>query len=472
MAVKEAVPKKSKSKWSWKKKTGIAVLILALLYIGISIYFMSHFFFGTKINGYESQFKNVEEVKTYMKEYSENYKLTLKERLDREETISADEIGLSFLDDGKIEKIKEGQNGFFWISALWKDYTYEKAISFQYDETALQTKVNALDCFKKDMVIKPKNAYPRYSKYNKKYMIVNEVEGNTVKKEELLDKVEGAIHGDEYVIDLEKAGCYENPKYYRDNEKVVAANKELNKYAAAKITYDMDYTTEVVDAADIHEWLSVDKNYKVTIEKEKIREFMTWMGEKYNTAGRTRIFTTPGGSTIRVSGGTYGWRLNQVDETEELYKLVKKGAVEKKEPLYIQKGQKRDKDGDDIGDTYVAISISGQYMWFYKNGSCLISTPVVTGNTSKGRGTPTGVYAIAFKQRNHTLRGQGYASFVNYWMPFYEYRGIGIHDSSWRSSYGGSIYCSNGSHGCVNTPYSAAQYIYQNIEPGTPVIVY
>ncbi|MDO4556016.1 MAG: L,D-transpeptidase family protein [Lachnospiraceae bacterium] len=471
VAVKEAENIQKKS-GSWKKRIGIAVVILAVLYIGISIFFLSHYFFGTKINGYDCQFKTADEVKTYMKEYGENYTLTLKERLDREEVITASDLSLTFVDDGKLEKIKEEQNGFLWIKALFQDYEYEKAVTFEYDEAALKAKFDALDCFDKTKVIAPENAYPRYSKYNKKYMIVSEVEGNTVKSEELFAKIETAIQNDEYVIDLDEAGCYENPEYYRDNEAVIAANDTLNQYASAKITYDMDYTTEVVDAADIHKWLSVDENYEVTIDKTKIRDFMTWMGEKYNTAGRTRQFTTPGGSTISVSGGTYGWRLNQVDETEKLYKLVKKGAVKKRTPLWIQKGLPRDKDGDDIADTYIAISTSAQYMWFYKDGECLISTSVVTGDTTKGRGTPSGVYAIAFKQRNHTLTGQGYASFVNYWLPFYEYRGIGIHDASWRSSYGGSIYRGNGSHGCVNTPYSAVQYIYENVEVGTPVIVY
>lgn len=472
MAVKEAPKTAKNSKWSRKKKIGITLGILAALYIGISIYFMSHFYFGTTINGYDSQFKTIDEVKSYMKEYGRNYSLTLKERLDREETITSSDIGLTFSDDGKIEKLKENQNGFLWISCLWKDNTYEKAVTFEYDEKALKDKFDSLNCFKKEMVIAPKNAYPRYSKYNKKYIIVNEVEGNTVKKEELFAKIEYAIQNDEHTIDIEKADCYENPEYNREHEKVIAANELMNQYAASKITYDMDYTKEVVDHEDIHKWLSVDKDYNVTIEKDKIREFMAWMGEKYNTVGRGRKFTTPGGSQITVYGGTYGWRLNQVDETEKLYKLIKKGAVKEREPLYIQKGLPRDKKGHDIGDTYIAISLSGQYMWFYKNGECIISTSVVTGNPSKGRSTPKGTYAIAFKQRNHTLRGEGYASFVNYWLPFYEYRGIGIHDASWRNSFGGSIYRSNGSHGCVNTPYGAVQYIYQNVEPGTPVIVY
>ena len=68
------------------------------------------------------------------------------------------------------------------------------------------------------------------------------------------------------------------------------------------------------------------------------------------------------------------------------------------------------------------------------------------------------------------LRGQGYASPVKYWMPFYG--NYGIHDASWRSSFGGDIYLTNGSHGCVNTPRDAMQVIFENVEKGTPVVLY
>ena len=57
-------------------------------------------------------------------------------------------------------------------------------------------------------------------------------------------------------------------------------------------------------------------------------------------------------------------------------------------------------------------------------------------------------------------------------MPFYG--GVGIHDAdSWRgSSYGGTIYQTSGSHGCINTPTANAAVIYENIEIGTPIVCY
>ena len=49
---------------------------------------------------------------------------------------------------------------------------------------------------------------------------------------------------------------------------------------------------------------------------------------------------------------------------------------------------------------------------------------------------------------------------------------IGMHDANWRSSFGGDIYKTNGSHGCINLPPSVAQELYGYVEKGTPVICY
>lgn len=99
-----------------------------------------------------------------------------------------------------------------------------------------------------------------------------------------------------------------------------------------------------------------------------------------------------------------------------------------------------------------------------------MSTDFVSGDPTHGNQTSTGVYSLKYKERNATLKGEDYATPVSFWMPFND--GQGMHDATWRSSFGGSIYMGSGSHGCVNLPYSAAASIYENISSGDPVIVY
>ena len=200
-----------------------------------------------------------------------------------------------------------------------------------------------------------------------------------------------------------------------------------------------------------------------------INEIGEKLADKYDTVGIKRNFTSICGNKVSVSGGTYGWRIDQKAETKNLVKTIKKGKSVKIKPEYAHRAKSRKKF--DIGSTYVEVSLGEQHMWFYKNGKTLVSTDVVTGDISKGHGTPTGVYYILYKTTDYTLTGQGYASHVDYWLPFIQI-GVGIHDSSWRGSYGGGIFTYDGSHGCVNTPRSAVQKIYNNIESTYPVVVH
>ena len=160
--------------------------------------------------------------------------------------------------------------------------------------------------------------------------------------------------------------------------------------------------------------------------------------------------------------------IDQEAEIEALTDHIKKGEVIVKEPAYIQKANQRGED--DIGNTYLEINLTRQHLWFYKDGKLITHGPVVTGNPSRGFSTVLGSYMVVYKQKNATLVGPGYAAKVTYWMPFFG--GIGVHDATWRSSFGGEIYKHRGSHGCVNAPFSLAKIIFENIEEGTPVIIY
>ena len=125
---------------------------------------------------------------------------------------------------------------------------------------------------------------------------------------------------------------------------------------------------------------------------------------------------------------------------------------------------------DDIGDTYIEVDMTNQMMYYYVEGKLEIETPVVTGNISLRRGTPEGTNYVYNKQKNRILRGEDYATPVAYWIPV---RGaIGIHDASWRSKYGGEIYKTNGSHGCINTPLEEVAKLYDMVEIGTPCVMF
>ena len=127
-------------------------------------------------------------------------------------------------------------------------------------------------------------------------------------------------------------------------------------------------------------------------------------------------------------------------------------------------------EGNDYGDSYVEINLTAQHLFLYKDGQLVIDSDFVSGNASKENGSPTGAYGITYTQKDATLRGDDYETPVAYWMPFAG--NVGMHDASWRSKFGGSIYKYGGSHGCINLPVNVAKVIYENVGKNYPVLVY
>ncbi|MCD8019536.1 MAG: L,D-transpeptidase/peptidoglycan binding protein [Clostridiales bacterium] len=455
--------------WSIRKRIGVIVAIFAVVYGMISVFFYFHYYPGTTINGYECGFKSVEKVTEIISEGVSTYEIRITERDDQEETITASQVGLAFVDDGKVEAIKEEQKPYAWAIYFLSDWEYADSITLDVDEESYENTYNALSAFDENLVVAPVDAYSEYNKETNTYDIIEEIYGNKVKKKKFYDILRQAIIEQKSSVDIEEEECYKNPTYTKDSEEIVSSNETLNKYVSTDIVYDFEDRTQELTGKTIHKWLTLTDDFKVKLNEEKVADYVAKMAEKYDTVGVERSFTSIAGNNITVSGGTYGWKIDQEAETAKLIKQIKKGKQTTRELEYEHIAKSRAEN--DLGDTYVEVDLSSQHMWFYKNGEILVSTDVVTGNTSNGHGTPTGVYYILYKTTNYTLTGDDYSSFVNYWMPFTQ-SGVGIHDSSWRSSYGGSIYTYNGSHGCVNTPYSAVQTIYNNIQSTYPVVVH
>lgn len=446
--------------------TIISLCILLIIYFGMTRYFMNHFYFGSEINSISVSGKSVEDAKIVTTAKLRDYMLNLKERGGKSEQIKANDIGLKYSSDEEFKKLKDRQNSFKWILAFFTDEDCKMTVGLSFDEKLLKKQIDKLSCFKSSNIIEPKN--PSFKYVDNNYEIVDEVPGNKVDKDILYSRVAGSILNEEAEIDLESVGCYIKPKYNSESTKIIKVRDTLNKYVSSKIIYIFGNRKETLDGTIINKWLTVDKNFKVTFDEKKIKNYIDVLSKTYNTIGKTRKFVTSSGKTINIGGGDYGWSIDKAKETQNLIKDIKQGKTITKEPVYSQTAFSH--ADNYIGNTYVEIDLAKQYLWFYKNGSLIVQGDVVTGNVRRNHSTPTGIYRLKYKQRGVILRGPGYASYVTFWMPFN--RGIGIHDARWRSVFGGSIYWTNGSHGCVNSPYNLAKTIFNNIEKGTPVICY
>ncbi|MFA4032537.1 peptidoglycan binding domain-containing protein [Blautia stercoris] len=456
---------------------GLVILILlglAAAYIAIGYYYQDKFYEGTIINGTDCSNQNVAYIKDIVKKEAEVYSLTIKERGDTQDMIDASDIQITYKDDNEIETIMKQQDAWKWIFRIGKDKNYTVSQENSYDETSLESYVNQMACMQDTNMTAPQDAYMKDN--GSSYEIVPEVEGNTLDKTKTLETIKEAVDKREKEVSLEDAGCYVEPAVRQNDETLKKEVEQLNKMTSAQYVLDFGSGQETVDRNKLQSWLKEDEaNHTYSFDETAVKQYVIDLSSKYNTEGKARSFVTSGGQTVNLTTGDYGYRLWQDKTTESLLTAMNSGESQTVEVTWLYKGQTH--EGNEINGTYVEISISEQRMWFYKNGSLIVDTPVVTGNPNTGHATPAGgVWKLKDKKSPFTLTAynpdgsQQYAEPVTYWMPFNG--GVGIHDLTKRTAFGGDIYLTNGSHGCVNTPLDAVATIYNNIEINTPIVVY
>lgn len=459
---------------SKRKKIALVVILLCIIlilgiYFAAAGYFSRHFYPGTRINGMDVGTMNAQQVKKQMQDKVREYTLTIHERGDGLETITAAQLEMDYKDDGEIEELIKAQNPWMWVVSMTRKKDLAVDAGRTYNESVIDTLVEQLDCMDETAMVQPQDA--KIERTDTGFAIAPETEGNALDGEEVKNAVRQAVSELKSEISLEELGLYKKPSVYGNDQELKSRVDELNRMTAAQITYDFKDRTFTADSKTISAWIVDDGQGGFVLDENAASRFVYNMAYDTDTFGQRREFTTFHGNTVSLKGGDYGWVIDKEATTQALIESVRNGVTETREPVYLYTGKER--ASNDIGGTYVEVSISEQRMWCYKDGKVIVDTPVVTGlESDPARMTPRGgVWAIDAKKSPSVLTSDvyGYRQPVTFWMPFNG--DVGIHDLE-RSGWGGDVYLTNGSHGCVNTPYDKAEIIYNTVEIGTPVVVY
>ncbi len=445
-----------------------SVLLFFLIYLGAAVFFCYHFLPGTVINGIDVSGKSVDQVEQQMIEEIYSYEIKIKARENKEETLTGKDIKLRSIFDGTLEKELKEQNIFAWPSALARERHIEVRTMVYFDKGALERETSKWEILDKEKMKQPEDA--RVSEYlpGEGYKIVTEKDGTTVKVKKFMDQLRRAILQLEDTFSLDEQGCYTKPKRTSGSKNLKKQVKVMNQFAQTSITYQFGTEEEILDGKTISAWIFVDQDGEVNVSQEQITAYVDYLADKWDTVGKSKKLVTTYGTEVVIEDGDYGWRIDREKEFQVLKELILSGEVAVREPEYDRWANSR--NGNDYGDTYVEVNLGTQHLFYYKDGQLLMESDFVSGNDEKNWNTPPGAFGLYYKERNRVLRGEGYASPVSFWMPFNG--GVGFHDATWRRSFGGSYYLRNGSHGCINLPYSAAKKLYDNIEAGCAVLVY
>lgn len=447
----------------------IVVLICSLMIIILAVLVVNYstkaFQYKTYINGIECSFLNIEGTIDKLERKINNSKLTLLFADNKQYTC----LGTYF--DLKVNNKKEIENALF--KQREEDSNEEKQYNITQLYTLNENKVReylaSLGIFKTEMK-EPKDAYLEFDGKDE-VIIKKEVYGNKINFDEACEYMISGLKKGETIIDFRKITNIE-PKIKATDQSIISQRDYINSILKTTITYKLhDGSKYKLDANIMKDWIKKDKkgNYDIELDKN-IPEFINLLNKKASYLLTSTEFNATGRGKISISFGRKTYRnINKDKEIERLKNQLKNGESTEFEVIYNSLP-----DYKNI-NTYVELDLSRQRVWMYVNGRCILDTPCVTGNVAGGYATPSGIYYLTYKTTDTNLEGYNsdgseYSSHVNFWMPFNG--GIGFHDASWRSYFGGNIYMTNGSHGCVNLPYSAAKTLYNNINTSVPIILY
>ena len=457
---------------------GSTAAALAIIYlIGVGI-FATHAMPSTTIAGMDFSLMAPDDIKEKLDGTLDDHAFSVVgKRMNFE--VTAEEAGIGCDTAQVAAGVMASQDAWSWpIEAFQShDRTYMFTDLLHADD--LEAVVSSqLEAVNADSV-QPVNATVAFSEEEGRFVGVKEVKGTAIDPEVLYETIlAGILRLDDKIVLTDEVLV--QPTILIDDARIPAAVDKANGYTKAEFDVTMgDALVAHVEPALTAQWVSVSPELEVAFDEGALNAWADGVASGCNTVGSTRTYTRPDGKQVTVSGGTYGWWIDNDALVAQVVEAVKSGSDQALAAPVVQSGTGfTGLGGQDWGPRYIDIDLSEQYARFYDNGQIIWESPIVSGNPNKGDATPTGVYSANQKLRNTVLRGPikeddkpEWESPVQYWMPFIG-NSIGLHDAYWQAAFGGSRYLSHGSHGCINLPDGAASSLYGMFSAGDVVVVH
>lgn len=465
-------PLTDKQKQKLFKVLAIIGCCLAGIYL-IGVIFFNFFTYpNTSAADADLSFKTSSAVKDTLTKQSSNYVLDIDAFGDNYK-INGSSIDYEFDADQATKRIYKLQNALLWPYEIFLQHNFTDDNLANFNNEKLEPQITKIIEDHNSRAIAPANAGFVVDVQSKSATQKDEVVGTTLDAA----KTSAEIHKK---INSASRNCTLNensqvlPQVVSSNSKYPNSLAQANKALNSVINLTMGTSSVgTFDCTVFGQWLEINPDYTTTINYDKTYEWSSNFSKDHSTVGATRTYTSPSGKTSTVTGGTYGWKV----DTSELCSTLKEnsvtGTVQNIEVPCSSSAKSYQPGGKDWGSRYIDVDLSSQHATMYgDDGNVIWSSAFVSGKPD-GHQTPTGVWTILYKESPAMLRPQeaDHATKVQYWMPFTS-DGVGLHDATWQSSFGGSRYIEFGSHGCLNLPYNSAQSLYSLVKSGDVVVVH
>ncbi len=442
--------------------------ILAGTYAAGVYYFADHYFPGTSAMGVDASFKTQEELERALAANVESYKMHVGGS-DLNFEVASTDIGLTCNEHEVAERLMSYQDSSNWpLATVLSDNSEEGLLSF--DSTRLAGIVSTAVAEHNKQATQPVSATFRLNDNKDEFVPEKEKPGTALLPNAVYRKVELAVARGESSVTVDDS-MLAQPQIREDSPAFEDALKRANNLLHNNVELGRGQKTlwELVPET-FASWLTVRDDLSLAVNQQAATEWAAenlWHTANYSDDKNVYMVDSKAFADAFAKGIRWGaGSLVQIPYTH-ISRYLPGGGTLNPTPWRSDLGR------------YIDICKKSQVAsMFDESGRVLWESPVTTGNEAKGNGTPLGQFSIYDKKTNFVLIGfdkdmdgkPDYEQPVSYWMPFNG--GVGLHDASWRSTFGGDTYLEHGSGGCINLPRDAAAALYSMAYVDDVVVVH
>lgn len=460
----------------------IVLAVLAIVYLAGVTVFSNVFYPNTRMGSRDISLQPPSSVAQTAQDLGANYSVQVTGQ-GLNFRLSSQDLGVNVDGDAVARDALHMYSAWEWPVQVFLSHDVSESLSNGINANGVKQAVDAqVNAFNQNAT-DPVDATIAYSKQVSAFVVEPEQAGTKLDGNAVLSVVDQAVADMQQTATITSAQLVQ-PSVLSTDSQLKNAADQASKLVKADIKLTMgpsNVNVAEITPSDVSGWVVLDSGMNPSISDDAITQWVTNFANSVNTVGTTRTYTRPDGQQFTVSGGTYGWEVDNDALASQVKDAISQGSnttidVPTISAAYTYAGQGK----QDFG-RYIDVDLTKQHAIAYdESGNKIWESDIVTGKPDEEHATPEGVWVLFNKESPSVLKGKNnpdtgkpeYETKVQYWMAFTDF-GDGFHDATWQSAFGGTRYRDGyGSHGCINLPLDAAGALYNVINTGNAVVIH
>lgn len=448
-------------------------VLLVLFFILPNLIFKNRILPGTTFAG-QTLSSNKQEALAQIRSIQEDYKLSLSYQ-DQVQSFSPDQIGFQPELKQSQEALVTKLNSYrFWQKPfqLFKSRNIEARFSLnqpQFEEFLKNHYSNGK---------LPEDAKIEFSTDQNKFTIIPEVAGLGLDSKKLATEIQLKLSNlNPGKLELQITNI--KPEIIAQG--LSQPLQTANSYLQTKITFQAPEKNYSPSAAELKDWLTLTPDsqngtYQIKLNKAAADAYLDNLAKKLARKMEKRLVADIDGGQMVLQEGIPGRQVSNLSLAKTQFQNALTNSLANSKATNINlEFSEEPAPTENIaasGGRWIFADISKFRIYAYEGANLAQSFPMSSGKSSTP--TPTGSYKVISKVRVKTMTSGGNKNSKDYysvpnieWVAYFKSGGYAMHGVYWHNKFG----IENTSHGCMGMSNSDAQWVYNFVDIGTPVII-